>query len=464
MSAGEASRTIVSGTGSAAPRREAAASALVFAVALAIYLLSPVRQFLDPRFTALTAESLVTRGSWDLAPCFAAGRPNAGTWQVRPAGERWLLWYPPGTPILSAPLVGALRLAGISALGDDGRYRARGELRQQAAVAAIVAAATAAVVLRLARRELPLAASAAVALATAFGTSLWSVASRALWSHGWSALLLGAAWLELLRWEDGERRRALLLGALLAASFWVRPTDAVFAAAVTAFVAWRHRAALAGVLAAGAAGLAGFVALSWRMWGSWLPPYYRLKVDAELGGAFERLAGLLFSPTRGLLAFSPVLALVVWVLVRRGAPRARRPLLGLAVAVVTIHLALYAGWRLWWGGATYGPRLFTDLVPILAWLGALAWRAEREAAPAPAGRASVLTRAAGIAALAILLLWSVVAHGAGALSLRATRLVREADRPGRIWEWRRSPPLVLLGARPNPAPRAPAPPRPDASP
>lgn len=479
----------------ASSRRERVAVALVLGLALGVYLASPVRRFLDPRYTALTAESLATRGSWDLAPYFATsgrasgsasgpssadveeegavpgapdsgdarrrgGRPARvarGAWQVERAGERLLLWYPPGTPLLSAPIVGALRLAGLSAVGSDGRFRAAGENRQHAVVAALVAAATAALVLRLARRELPLGASFGVALATAFGSSLWSVASRALWSHAWSALVVGAAWLELLRWEDGERRRPLLLGALLAAGFWVRPTDALVALGVAGFVAWRHRPALAALCAAGAAGLAGFVALSWRLWGSWLPPYYRLSVDAGADGFLGRLAGLLLSPTRGLLAFTPVLALVAVALARHGVPRPRRAPLALAASLLAAHLALYAAWRLWWGGATFGPRLLTDLVPILAWVAALAVRAAGEATPTPAGRPAALRAAAGRALLAGLLLWGFVAHGAGALSARAVRVVRAADRPERLWDWRRSPPLALLGARPEDEPARPRP-------
>jgi hypothetical protein len=144
-------------------------------------------------------------------------------------------------------------------------------------------------------------------------------------------------------------------------------------------------------------------------------------------------------------------------LARHGVPAARRAPLAWATALLGAHLALYAGWRLWWGGATFGPRLLTDLVPVLAWIAALALRAARTArAEAPARRLAAPWRVGGRAAIAALLLWGAVAHGAGALSARATRLVREAVRPEQLWDWRRSPPLVLLGARPadEPAPRA----------
>ena len=435
-----------------AARRELAATAAVFALALGVYLASPVRRYLDPRFTLLASESLVTRGSWDLSPYFEDGRPALRAWQVRRVGDRVLLWYPPGTPLLSAPFVGALRLAGLSVVGEEGRFRPGQEAKQHAVIAALVAAATAAIVQRLARREVPLGASVALAVAAAFGTSLWSICSRALWSHAWSALLVGAAWLELLRWEDGERRRPVLLGALLAAGWWVRPTDALVAVGVAGYVAWRHRACLPALAATGAAGFAGFVALSWRLWGSWLPPYYRLGVDAGTEGAAERLAGLLLSPTRGLVAFTPALVVVGWALVRHGVPRVRRAPLALAVALVAAHLAVYSMWQRWWGGETYGPRLLADLVPLLAWCAAVAVRARLEDVRPPVSGFGRVLRPAGTAALAALLLWGLAAHGAGALSQRACRIAREAVTPKAIWDWRRAPPFVLLGSRPAPIP------------
>ena len=64
--------------------------------------------------------------------------------------------------------------------------------------------------------------------------------------------------------------------------------------------------------------MAAFVAFSWYEFGELLPPYYRLGLE---GGAFsaEALAGLLVSPSRGLLLFSPLL-LAAWA----ARPLARR--------------------------------------------------------------------------------------------------------------------------------------------
>ena len=77
--------------------------------------------------------------------------------------------------------------------------------------------------------------------------------------------------------------------------------------------------------------------------------------------------GLLVSPTRGLLVFSPFLVFIpVGLIQRLRTPGSR----GLAVALsfaVAAQLLLYsqADWR---AGVSWGPRWLTDLLPILVWM------------------------------------------------------------------------------------------------
>ena len=442
-------------------RAESAAGASLVVLAFAVYLGSPWRALLDPRYAVLAAEALVTTGSWDVAPFLdpdararaprvprpARERPDPGPgwlesgphYQLARRDDRVLYLYPPGVPLLAAPLVAVARVAGYSSLNEDGFYSYRRELGLHALLGALVTAAGALVVLRLARRELPLAPALGVALAAAFGSSLWSVASRALWTHTFAVVLVGLAWLELLRWDDGERRRPLWLGALLSAAFWVRPTSALVAAALTLYVALRHRSALPRLAGTGALGLVAFLATSWAMWGSLVPPYYALGSGMSSAGFGVAFLGLLASPTRGLLVFSPVLLLVPAVLARTGVPATRRAPAALAAALVGAHLLLYASWPMWWGGGSYGPRLLTELVPLLAWLGALAVRAARE----PGARRGIppAVRWALAAAAVALSLAGAVAHGGGAVSERLYHALSRTSGPEgpRLWDWRFNP-------------------------
>jgi len=79
------------------------------------------------------------------------------------------------------------------------------------------------------------------------------------------------------------------------------------------------------------------------------------------------VGGLLVSPTKGLLVFSPFLLFLV--LAWQHLPRSREER-GLTLAMcigVAIQIVLYAkaDWR---GGLSWGPRYMTDLLPFLMWM------------------------------------------------------------------------------------------------
>jgi hypothetical protein len=81
----------------------------------------------------------------------------------------------------------------------------------------------------------------------------------------------------------------------------------------------------------------------------------------------EGAVGLLLSPSRGLLIFSPVFVPAFWGVrrvFREDTYRAFRPLLLAAFAT----MALQSRWFDWWGGWTYGYRPWLDVVPYLVLL------------------------------------------------------------------------------------------------
>jgi hypothetical protein len=108
---------------------------------------------------------------------------------------------------------------------------------------------------------------------------------------------------------------------------------------------------------------------------------YNLTVVGALGGAYavmgrasffahdirSGLAGLLVSPTRGLLVFSPFLAFLALAWRHWPRQRADATLAVAIVAGVVVQILLYAltDWRT---GVAFGPRFMTDLLPLLVWL------------------------------------------------------------------------------------------------
>ena len=413
--------------------REALVAGALLALVFLAYRFSPERDLLDAKYALLTSEALVTKRSWNLAPYFPALAASASAesteerkmpWQLHAVDGRLAYLYPPGTPLLSAPFFAVLRLFGGSNLDRHGGYSMARERQLQALLASLFTTGAVLLGFRIARRELPPAPAATVALVAGFSTGYWSVASRTLWSHTWSAVLLSAALLELVRWEDGARRRPALLGAILAAAFWVRPTNSFSAAAFTLVVAWRYRALLPKLVAAGAAGGALYVLFAREVFDAWFPPYLGYVVPRGRHHPAAAFVGELFSAEHGLIIFTPVLLAVAWALARNRVAPERRVVAALALGLVAFYL-VYHSWRAhWWGEGTVGPRYLCDVTPYLLWLSAHAWRRARER-PSPGALGIWPPRLA----LALLVAAGVAAHATGTLHVRPGQV---AGRPRNV--------------------------------
>jgi hypothetical protein len=283
----------------------------------------------------------------------------------------------------------------------------------------------------LLRRRAKASIALLLTLAYAFGTTTWVVSSQALWQHGMAELLLIGALLFLTAPCTVPRTIAagLLIG-LIAAN---RPPDVILAAAVGLYGLWWAGRRLA-VLLSAAAALPMVVVL-----------FYNLDAAGNIAGGYgvigharffhhellQGVGGLLVSPTRGLLLFSPFLLFLVmaWRYVPRSGDE-RRLTLAMGVAVV-IQILLYAktDWR---SGLSWGPRYMTDLLPFLIWM-----LVPVVAALRGAGRALFLL-AAGVSI-------AIEAIGAFAYSWPIDLPIYAADRGTQYhdmrgaWVWRNNP-------------------------
>ncbi len=118
---------------------------------------------------------------------------------------------------------------------------------------------------------------------------------------------------------------------------------------------------------------AGIVSLwwNWLRFGSLLDSGY-VESEAFNGDWLFGLIGLLVSPGRGLLWYSPVLLLVplgvgwFW--------RRARWLLVSSAGVALLYWLLYAKWYMWHGGYSWGPRFLVPVLPFLLLMTAPAWQ------------------------------------------------------------------------------------------
>lgn len=432
--------------------REGLVTLAVFCVAAAAFYLSPVRHVGDNQYAVLLSESLLDHHSCALeryfpgAPWVDSSKPwYHAPWQLYRAAGHVYYYYPPGASVLSLPLVALVRSLGLTAV-RGGVYDAGREMRAQAVIAALLMAALAAVLYLSARLLLPPAWSAALALGTAFGSSVWSTASRGLWSQTWEILLLACLLYLLLAHEaHGHRLRAGGLGALAALVYVVRPTGSIPILLIGAYLAWARPRQVPAYAAGVVIVLAGFVLWSSHCSGELLPPYYRSGRELSLGNVPAGLAGTLLSPSRGLLVYSPA---VWWVgallVVRRRFLRCGR-LAVLCVAACGAYEVLLAAWPSWWGGQSYGARLSISMLPWLAALGVLASRAELDARAAGVPRRR-LAEASGLALLAL----GALMNAPAAMTAKVqywNHVPWDIDvwPIQRAWDWRRPQPLAAFG-------------------
>ena len=246
----------------------------------------------------------------------------------------------------------------------------------------------------------------------------------------------------------GDDRRLVWLATLESWAYFVRPTNSLALVGTGIFLLSVDRRGSWKFFVTVGLWLAAFVADSLRRFGTPLPAYFHGRLGPFSG---EALAGILISPSRGLLVCVPatlavILLMVRYLMVRHRAALPFVPLVRVAIGVCVLHLLAISAFDKWWGGHAFGARLCTGMVPWLALLAIVsvagARREEAQPAPRPAGGALV-------AGLALLLCGtSVVINAAGAISARTVRWnvspVNVDLAPERLWSWRRAQVLAAF--------------------
>ena len=132
-------------------------------------------------------------------------------------------------------------------INKDGSYSLVNEVRLQEIFAAILMSLLGSLFYFTSRLALPVPWSVAVALGGILGTPVWSTLSGSMWSDTWGTLLIGLVILMLLADASGKvRLRPILLATVIAWTYFVRPTNAISAIAITIYVLVYHRAGFCG--------------------------------------------------------------------------------------------------------------------------------------------------------------------------------------------------------------------------
>lgn len=273
--------------------------------------------------------------------------------------------YGPGPGLAALPFVAA----GAAAWDSPAGMSWVGKIAASAFVAA------SAVFLFLTALETCSARAAwAVALAYGAGTCAWSQSSQALWQQTPVMFFLALGAWALLR-KPRARWTLALCGLAFGAAVLCRPTWGVLLLAAGLWLLKTDRKGV-GPYAVGAAGpvlaLVAYAAvtldsfLDFGQMGAAAAVALQKTGDMEVWQTpiWTGAAGILLSPSRGLLVYSPFLGFAAWgawVAWREPSHPALRPL-SLALAGL---LLLSFRWFDWWGGHSFGYRLVVDTVPLL---------------------------------------------------------------------------------------------------
>jgi len=301
-----------------------------------------------------------------VATVAAQGRPREAYWMPKRADGRLTSFYPVVVPALVSPLyIPAVIYLNATGWGDA-RLDHLARVMEKLSASLLAALSVSLVYLLLRRRSTPRDALL-LTIAYAFGTTTWMISSQALWQHGMAQVLVTGALLLLS--APTTHRGTFAAGALLGLLASNRPPDVILAVAI----------GFCGILWGGARRIPLLIA------GAAVPGLlvmrYNLEMAGSVAGGYGKVAlvnffahdmtagvlGLLVSPTRGLLVFSPFLLFLLPTLWTRLRPHGERlALLALGLAVVA-QLGLY-GRTDWRSGLSWGPRYLTDLLPILMWM------------------------------------------------------------------------------------------------
>jgi hypothetical protein len=319
----------------------------------------------DTYGTIYTAVSLVQNHSiWldHYVPYFqqhgAGENPYMLTFVSYGSGGHFVNATPSASSLLGLPVVALFTAVGVKASNWNAWMEA-GML-----TAAIAAAVSVALMFKLLTRLTTRRRAALIAATYAWGTLEWGISGQALWEHTGVSLALVVALLALVD------RRLTLAGVALAAMVAFRLSTPVLAVLLLPLVG--RRLSDWGRLLLGLAPFAFALALyNTIVFGSPLHIGYgsgsytrafTQSFSLRGGHLIHGIPGLLISPGRGLLVYSPVLLFAIF-----GAIRGRRKPLYLWCAIATIVYVVVIGNDVqWYGGESFGARKLTDVLPLLA--------------------------------------------------------------------------------------------------
>jgi len=352
----------------------------VFFLSFSLFFTSPVITSFDSRWTIYTAMSIIKEGNTNLDeyhPVLA----NQDFYAIEVINGHEYSIFPIGTALVAVPFVWTLEQIFIPVLmkfPDVKTY-----IQQRATyynetklsydllslhqgvellIASFLCALTVSLLYLLMKQWLNWQYAFLITLIFAFSTSVWSTASRALWQHGPSMLMLTLS-LYLIVLAEKSPKTIAYAGLPLAFAFVIRPTNSIPIVCLSIYILLNYQAYFLRFILWAIPIALGLAIYNFSIYNALVSPYSSPSRILATSAFTEALLGQLISPARGLFIYSPVLLFALYAGFTQAIFRPRH-LSFYALLSIILHWLVIAHFPHWWGGHSFGPRLFTDTLPL----------------------------------------------------------------------------------------------------
>ena len=411
-------------------------SILLFTLTYLSFSFSRIGVSSDSKWSIYTAASIIHEGNINLNE-FKTELNNKSFYGVTKFKGNSYPFFPVGPSILAVPFVFVFENYPNLALKLMPGFRKKEIKRIEAGkinpidyrvslekhIASFILAITTVILFLVISRLSSIQNSLIISVIYAFGTSVWSTASRGLWQHGPSLLMLSLAAYLYLCFKKSNLT-IFTLGSLLAFAYIMRPTNSLSIIGFAVLLFFTDRRFLISYLPGLFFPLGLFALINLNIYESFLPPYFAPARVGSTENLFNAFFANIISPNRGLFVFSPILILSLfgfYIGIKDSACRSFYICIGI---IILLHLLVISTFPHWWGGYSYGPRFSTDMLFYLALL------------LLPFCRSNLKFK---IPLILILLIPSLAIHYRGANHATVHRWnssPKSVDKkPGRIWDW-----------------------------
>jgi hypothetical protein len=326
---------------------------ILFCVILLVYFISPIVTSFDSRWSIHTAMSIIKEGNTNLNE-YEEDLQKHSFYAITTINGNHYSIFPVGVSIIAVPFVYVLDtvLDPIEHYGKVEKF-----------VASVLTALTAVFIYFIAHFFVTRSCSLVIVFVFSFCTSAWSTASRALWQHAPSMLMLTIA-LYLLLLAKEKPKLVQYVSIPLAFSFVVRPTNSIPILLLTFFVLFQYRRFFLKYISWALPITLLLLTFNILVYQAPLPPYSNPQRIFSNPHFCEALMGNLVSPSRGLFFFTPILLLSIHTMFHRVRKLQFRNLDPYLVMTILMHWVVISSFPHWWGGHSFGPRFFSDMIPF----------------------------------------------------------------------------------------------------